>query len=245
MAIVTRHRLIIKPISFLILSLFLLSESFAEPKPFTARYELLLNQIPVGSQKLALEQTQSSNHYLLSTSLRPNRLAKLFHNNTRKELSEFSWENYILSHHYQLERDDKKDKLYAELMFDWPNERVINDVAGERWQMKIPQGTLDKLNVQIALMHDLANGKKNMRYDIADGGKLKSWLFEVVAEQTIRTAGKSFKTLKVKRIREDKDRTTYLWCAPELNYLPVQIKQYERDSKHTYLSRLTDHHFSD
>ncbi len=221
------------------------NSAFAEaPRPFNARYELLLNRLPVGVQQLSLSK-QPNNRFLLETRLVPNRLAKLFHNSTREESSLFYWTGQIISERYQLDRQDNKNQRHAELIFNWNKRQVINDVANERWTMPIPQGTLDKLNVQIAVMQDLTNGNTDFGYQIADGGKLKQYRFEVIAKQTIRTEGGKFETVKIKRIREDQDRTTYLWCAPALDYLPVQIQQTEKDSRHTYLSKLTRHEFLD
>ena len=116
--------------------------------------------------------------------------------------------------------------------------KVSNTVEGHTWEMEIPQNALDKLVVQIAVMMDLAAGKKELVYDIADGGKLKEYRFAVVGKENIRVPAGEFEVLKIERIRKDNDRTTYLWCAPSLNYLPVRIEQIEHEDGVTYLSEL-------
>lgn len=210
----------------------------AGPQPFEASYQLLLNNIPVGTQTLTLVYLPDQDLYRFETRLMPNRLARWFHDESRTEFSEFYWRKGLLSQHYRLERHSGEATQPADLRFDWSQQRVINDVAGERWTMPIPPGTLDKLNVQLALMLDLAAGKRQLRYDIADGGKLKQFRFEVVGEEPVEAAGKTYQTLRIQRIRKDQDRTTFLWCAPQLGYLPVRIEQTEQESGEHYVSRL-------
>lgn len=214
----------------------------AEFRPFSAHYELLLNKLPVGSQSLGLHNTGEDNRFHFQAEIKPSRLGKLFRNDSRTESSNFTWDKGIISERYRLIRKGDNSR-YADLTFDWSKQQVVNDVDGERWRMPIPDGTLDKLNVQLALMHDLSQGKRDLSYQIADGGRLKQYRFKVMAEQTIHTAGTKFTTLKIVRIRNDQDRITYLWCARELDFLPVQIQQTEHQTGHNYLSKLTKHRF--
>jgi hypothetical protein len=70
-----------------------------------------------------------------------------------------------------------------------------------------------------------------VEYAIADGGSLKTYRFMVVGEETVETPAGTFDTLKLERLREDNTRYTALWCAPELNYLPVKLMQRESDDR--------------
>lgn len=206
--------------------------------PFTARFELRMNGLPVGEQTLSLTQGEQDT-YTLETHSLPNRLASLFKAARRHEISRFRiMDDQLLSLEYRMHQTGGRRDRSAHLAFEWPESRVINEVEGQRWAMPIPADTLDMLNVQIALMRDLAAGSANLVYQIADGGKLKTFRFKVIAEERIKTGLGHLNALKIQRLREDLDRTTYLWCAPDLNYLPIQIRQRESDSRMEYTSRL-------
>ena len=76
---------------------------------------------------------------------------------------------------YQYDRYGKNATRNVRVTFDWQNEAVFNTAQGHTWRMSLPPGTLDKLNYLLALMGDLVDGKRSMRYTIADGGRLKTY----------------------------------------------------------------------
>ena len=94
--------------------------------------------------------------------------------------------------------------------------------------MSIPEGTLDKLSYVLVMMHDLETGHGDLRYQIADGGKLKVYQFKTIGEEILDTVFGKLSTEKIERIRDDKRQTTY-WCAPALSYLPVKVEHREKD----------------
>ena len=67
-------------------------------------------------------------------------------------------------------------------------------------------------------------------FAVADGGKLKHYLFDAVGPEIVRTARGQFNTVVVQRRQaEHNPRRTQLWLAPRLHYLPVRIRHTERD----------------
>ncbi len=116
----------------------------------------------------------------------------------------------------------------AELNFDWDNQNVINKVQNTRWKMDIAQKVQDKLSYQLQLQQDLLDGETKFVYQIADGGRLKAYGFEVVGEETLSTPLGKVETVKVKRSRENDERATYAWLAKKYNYLLVRMQQEEK-----------------
>ncbi len=132
------------------------------------------------------------------------------------------------TYHYERRGDDKARR--AELRFDWQALEVLNDVAAYPWRMDITPDTIDRVISPLQLMHDLANrdpGQARLTYRIADGGRLKTYLLTIEGEQTIETPAGRFRALHIRRRDTDSDRETHLWCAPELDYLAVQVEQWE------------------
>lgn len=132
------------------------------------------------------------------------------------------------TYHYERRGDDKARR--AELRFDWQALEVVNDVAAYPWRMDITPDTIDRVISPLQLMHDLATrdpDEERLIYRIADGGRLKTYALTIEGEQTIETPAGRFRALHIRRRDTDSDRETHLWCAPELNYLAVQVEQWE------------------
>jgi hypothetical protein len=120
----------------------------------------------------------------------------------------------------------------AHIDFDWPAGKVTTVVKDKPWKMVIGPGTQDKLSYQLQMRLDLKAGQQSMSYQVADGGKLKTYAFAVTGEEEVKTPYGTFNTVRVMRDRgEDADRETLIWFAPELDYLIVRLQQTESDGK--------------
>ncbi len=151
-----------------------------------------------------------------------------------EEISQFDWvDGTVQPHKYFYKRRGLGRDRDAELTFDWEEERVINDVQGKSWAMDIRKNVQDKLSYQIQLQKDLIAGRNNLVYPIADGGEMKEYRFEIVAEERLNTPMGEVDTVKVMRSRDDDDRVTYAWLAPKWNYLLVRLEQQEDGDSHT------------
>ena len=201
----------------------------ATPLPdFQVRYQLHLDGFKVGEAHYRLNRQED--YFLYRSHTQPTGIAAWFRKDQVQEKSLWTLRDArIQPLRYHSQRTGGKKERFAELTFDWQRGRVENLVEGQPWQMDIPSGTLDKMVVTLALMLDLQQGKRDVEYAIADGGKLKHYRFKVVGEERLDTEIGPLDTLKLERVRKDNKRYTALWCAPALKYLPVRIKQREKD----------------
>lgn len=128
----------------------------------------------------------------------------------------------------------------AELLFDWKNKTVTNNVQKTSWEMDIAQKVQDKLSYQLQMQQDLLNGRESFEYQIADGGRLKKYQFTTVGEEMLETPLGKVNTVKIKRSREDNERVTYAWLAKDWNYLLVRLQQEEKGEAYTiYIHKAT------
>jgi hypothetical protein len=128
---------------------------------------------------------------------------------------------------YQNSRNDRD----VVVSFDWENKIITNSINGESWRMRTEEGVLDKLLYQYSIMIDLMQGKSRLVYRIADGGREKTYIFETVGEEIIDTPLGKLRTIKLVRRRQDSDRQSIFWTAPEMNYLPVKLLIIDDDEK--------------
>ena len=92
---------------------------------------------------------------------------------------------------------------------------------------------MDKLLYQFAIMFDLQAGRKDLEYTIADGGKVKYYDFEPIGNETINTPLGELQSLKFIHHKEGSERSVTLWCAPQLQFLPVKVENDEKDGSRT------------
>ena len=91
----------------------------------------------------------------------------------------------------------------------------------------------DELSVSLALQCALQAGKRDIKLQVADERSLEAHRYRVVGEEKLQIDGKQVKTLKVQRQRGAKStRQTYMWFAPQHDYLLVQLLQENSDGDH-------------
>lgn len=152
-----------------------------------------------------------------------------------EEVSQFQWSEtgQLIPNNYEYHRTGLGRDRHAVLTFNWQKKRVTNNVQSKPWKMEIPEAALDKLSYQLQLRQDLLAQKPVLSYQVADGGRLKTYHFEVLKEETLDTPVGKLITVKVKKVRASgKKRVTYLWLAKDWNYLLVRLQQKESDGKH-------------
>jgi hypothetical protein len=202
----------------------------AGPLPdFEASYELKRGKLRIGTSSIALSTT-AEGRYLYESRSTPTRLVSWFlkdrlHETSRGTLNAAG----VRPDEYHYQRSGGRQERRADLVFDWQGMTVENHVEDSDWKMEIPSGTLDKLVSQVAMMLALQQGKTDVAFNIADGGKLKEYRFRQVGRETLELPAGIFETVKITKLRKNRKRETYIWCAPALNYLPVRIWQREKD----------------
>lgn len=141
--------------------------------------------------------------------------------------------NQVIPQSYHYKRKVLGKKREARLTFDWQQAKVHNDVENKPWEMTITPGTQDKLSYQLQMRLDLKAGKTGpFSYQVADGGKLKTYKFKLMGHEKLQTPLGELDTIKVARDRgPNADRKTYIWFAPAEDYLIVQLRQVESDGK--------------
>ena len=102
--------------------------------------------------------------------------------------------------------------------------------------MKIDLGVLDKLLYQYQMRADLKYARThnqpwpNLSYQIADGGKLKKYEFEILNEEAVKTGMGNISTLKITRKRRGNDgRSTLFWLALNYDFMLVRFQQIKDD----------------
>jgi hypothetical protein len=128
---------------------------------------------------------------------------------------------------YRSQREGGDDDDNEHLIFDWAAGKVRNVGAGEHWEIALPDGTLDRLVIQLAMLFDLRAGATRFDYWIPRQGRLKEYRFARTGEDDLKLTPGIYHTLKVARTNDDQDESS-VWSAPELDYFPVRFLKKKR-----------------
>ncbi len=197
----------------------------AAPQAFSAQYTVNKGGIPIGEMTRTLNP-QAGGRYDYESITTASGLLSLL---VKDKIIEHSLWDYhdgaIRALEYRYEKSGGKTSKKVQLLFDWDHRLVKNALNGETRAMPVPRGLTDILLYQLVLMMDLKDGKKSLEYPIADKHKFKTYRFDIIGEETLDTPLGKLKTVKVQRVPGPDKKTTLIWCAPGLDYLPVRIEQ--------------------
>jgi Protein of unknown function (DUF3108) len=131
---------------------------------------------------------------------------------------------------YHFRREDTEAGRGLDLTFDWERGRAAILSEGKPWSMDVPAEAQDKLSVLLALRQDLRGEQTRHDYQVADGGRLKTYGFRVLGRESLPGAEGERDTLALERSKDGRDVDYRLWMAPELNQLPVRVEREEAGS---------------
>ncbi len=111
------------------------------------------------------------------------------------------------------------------IVFDW--QRHVATVSGEggRREIALPEHALDRGSLQVALMRDLAASGTLRTYRLADEDSVAEYEYTDNGTATVQTGLGPVAARILTQKRTGSSRETWLWVAPELEFLPVRIEQ--------------------
>ncbi|MBF2760164.1 MAG: DUF3108 domain-containing protein [Ectothiorhodospiraceae bacterium AqS1] len=203
-------------------------EGFGLPEGFEARFSLVSGGNRIGLTHWSFGET--GDRFIFQSQTEAVGIMSLIYGGEISERSE--WTKYEEDWHpieYHYRRTGFKER---EIHIRFDRRKGLARIQSPKgpWKKEVPQGVNDKLGYLLALMHDLSKGKKELRYPIADGGRVRSYIFAIEGFERIESAIGPLDTVVVRRIRGDsgkKKRETTIWCARDLGFLPVKIEHKE------------------
>lgn len=197
-----------------------------QPLPaFTAKYTVLHKSEPVGTAVRQLSyQADGSINYHYQTKVK-----WLIFSQTRSETSILTINNnQVTPQHYTNTREGTgKDKRY-EWVYN-AAESQANDIERKREHtVDFSNNLQDKLSYHLQhrlnLIADATH--KNYVYSVINTtGSISDYDYQYDGEEELILPYGLVKTIRFKREVKEKERTTYAWFAPELNYLLVKLYQ--------------------
>lgn len=188
---------------------------------FSANYNGYRNGLKIGTAKQSLVQREDGLYQLNYESH-----ASLFIlSDHREEESVFALEDdKLIPLSYQYERTGTgKDKFLTINFDDDLHQFTVNQDVPQKWTNE-----LDNQLYRYDFQRKLSINAPKLTYDIINSrGDAKTYRLAIVEEETLKLPYGELSTVKAKIVRDSNKRETFIWFAPELDYLMVRLQQFK------------------
>lgn len=141
------------------------------------------------------------------------------------EISEFETrDGLIVPLRFEYQDGSRKGEDNFSIDFDAAAGKIRID-GPETHTLDLEEGLLDRGSLQVALMRDVAACELPGPYRYVDDDGERTYRYERLEDRIAETGVGDLETVRFSQQREGSSRTTVLWLAADLAYLPVRIEQ--------------------
>ena len=198
----------------------------AEPVPFVATYTVAWHGVTAGSSTLELRKT-APQMYLYTSTDNAYGVFRLAFPHAIRQSSRFR----IAAGEVQplaFEEGGVGNAVMAQ--FDWKIGQVTGMAKGKLLDLKLQPGTQDPLSIQIAIMLRLQAQDPPESFWMLNTDSIDRFQYVRHEETTLDTPLGKLRTILYTSHHPGSDKTTYLWLAPTLDYMPARAEQRVRGS---------------
>ena len=224
------------------LSILLFSSVYSQGliRPHIANYEVNVRGIK-GSLDTILNIKE--NVHVAKNELNASGIARLFLKGNVEENSTFSILNSeVLPLSFSSFDSMSKEKKSLTILFEKNKNLISSIINDDKKTLPYDQGIFDRLSLKYSLMLDLSNQTLLPQYKIFEGENIKIINVEIMESKLLNVPYGEFEVIGIKNHESGSSKRSILWCAEELDYLPVVIEQY-RNEKLWMQAKLSYHEF--
>jgi hypothetical protein len=196
-------------------------------KPFTAAYNLRSKGMTIAEIRHQLAYRDSK--LVFSTYSKPKGLATWISSIPVVENSVLEWrDDKLLPIEYSRKHTGKQDAKIRDLLvnYNYDKQQAFASLGDETYSFSIEQGLWDNASLILSIMNDLQHGLKELNYRLIDENELKEHHYKVEESGPIDTAIGKLNAVKLARLHGS--RETFMWFAPEMDYLLLKIQQFRK-----------------
>ena len=196
--------------------------SAAKPVPFVATYTIEWHGVAAGSSTLELRETAPHLYLYTSTDVAYG-VFRLAFPHALRQSSRFR----IVAGEVQplaFQAGGVGKDVMAQ--FDWKTGQVTGMAKGKLLDLKLQAGTQDPLSVQIAIMLKLLGRDAPDSFWMLNTDEIDRFQYVRHGESTLDTPLGKLRTILYTSHEPGSSKTTYLWLAPALDYMPARAEQH-------------------
>ncbi|GLP96186.1 DUF3108 domain-containing protein [Paraferrimonas sedimenticola] len=215
--------------------------ALAQPlTPHEAEYKVYYGNIELGGARYQLNQVDPTHfQYRFDSSL-----SLLVLSDKRQITSEFELEgDQLYPIRFMHDRKGTGSDFTEQTAYLKDRGVIHSRYKGERAKIDYDKRLFDPLMVQLQLRMDLHNAEEigEYYYEMVKDNEVDDYGFRSAGTETITVNDKQYDTVKLVVIRDSDKRETFIWFAPELDFMPVQLAHFEKGSKQLNI-RLHSYH---
>ena len=209
------------------LGLLFCSSGWSMPSEFQAIFNAQLKQVD-GQVMMTLKKEQD-NLYSYEMITRPSGFWRIIIDGSIREKSTFSLENGVVrSKTYELNDTIRSKPRQSSATFDWDNLLLSGYYKDRKFELPLNRNVIDRVVLQIAIMHNNQQGINSTEHYILDRDKVKRVQINQKMAVNIRVPFGQFEAIEIEHVSEGSDSINSLWLAPELGYIPIKLTQKKR-----------------
>ncbi len=193
----------------------------SKPVPFVATYTIAWHGISAGTSTLELSETAPQSYLYTSTDSAWGIFRVAFPHPLRQS-SRFRISAGAVEP-LAFQAAGAGNEVMAQ--FDWKSGEVTGMAKGKLLSLRLQPGTQDPLSVQIAIMLQLQAGDAPAGFWMLNTDEIDRFQYVRHAQATLDTPLGKLHTILYTSHAPGSDRTTYLWLAPALEYMPARAEQ--------------------
>ena len=199
----------------------------ANLQPMSATYSVMRDGKPIGDANYSLAANPDGTWTLHSQTRGSAGMARLLGLDVREE-STFRWaDGKPQGLHYDYKQDAAIKSKRREIDFDWRTAQARVRDNGKSFTYAIPQGTIDRSTVAVALGQAVAAGAHDAALPVAAKDHVEQQTFATRGEEKISVPAGSFNAVRVERT--DVSGKARSWYAPSVTALPLRVEQLQGD----------------
>jgi hypothetical protein len=211
----------------------------SQPAPFVATYTVTWHGVTAGSSTLELRKTAPRLYLYTSTDTAYGVFRLAFPHPLRQ------------SSRFRIRAGEVEPLAFQTsgagnqvlVQFDWKAGQVTGMAKGKPLDLQLQPGTQDPLSVQIAIMLKLQAQAAPDSFWMLNTDKIDRFLYVRHEQSTLDTPVGKLRTILYTSHQPGSSKTTYLWLAPALDYMPARAEQRVKGSAQVSLEiRAFAHH---
>lgn len=193
---------------------------------YTATYAVQYKGKAAGTAEFAVRYLEREDAYEFTSRTMAKGLLKLARPNPVVERSRFRVVGATLQPlEFWYEDGSRSGEDNFHVVFDWQRRVATISTAAARRELAVPEAALDRGTLQVALMRDLERAGQPATYELADEDSVAHYAYTDNGAARLETEAGSHETRVLTQQRTGSSRSTWLWVAPALRFLPVRIEQ--------------------
>ncbi|MEE4185449.1 MAG: DUF3108 domain-containing protein [Gammaproteobacteria bacterium] len=201
---------------------------FADPLPFTADYRASYAGFS-GDVRMELNRSTAADEYIFTVTTQARGLARLVRPGMATEEARFRVSDaQLVPLSYVIDDGTKDGDDDTVIAFDWDTGVAHSVYEQQEATLELTSAVHDRLTTDLLVMQSLGTGDALERFQIVEKNAVRDYELTYRGEETVEVPAGRFAAVKYLRQRVGSSRSTLIWFAPEVNYLPVKLQQLKR-----------------